>query len=356
MNPRWREALREAGRNLVSGTTHVWRWTLVLALILGGLAWLETSTIRTVVNNAADHVSRGGATWVLQATGGIWGTSCDQLAKADGVLASGALRVEDESLTAIVLPRGPVPVKSVTPGFLSLIGASDATGLVVSDLVANRLSMTTPAQLSTTTGVIEVTGHYPYPEDGRRPGLGFAALAPVPGDQAFDECWLTVWPSDDQITGLAYLALIGGGSSAASEAKLAQMNPRFSTSLDTTSQYESRLTRWSGVAAASAGILLGFAACWQRRLEVASSIHVGLPRSFLLIRLEAEAAVWALAAGLLAAPMIVVGSWSAASDLRAVQWAGARVLLAGVAGPLLGTLVAWTGIRQRQLFALFKTR
>ena len=352
---RWRETAREAWRNVASGTTHAVRWTIVLGVILAVLAWLDTSTVRTLVDDTAAYVTQGGATWIVEAPQSIDGRACDALSEAEGVLVSGAIRGEQTGLTTAVLPRAPIPLYSVTAGFMSLISSTSPTGVVVSDQVAARYGMTAPATLTTTVGEVSIGGTYPYPDDGRRSGLGFAALEPTIVDQVFDECWMTVWPSDEQTTILLYTSVIPG-SAAQQNIKLAQLNPKFASSLNATTSYNNRLTRWAPVAAVVVGLVVGFAATWMRRLEHASALHTGIPRIFVLVTTLQETLAWTLAAAVLCLPVVALTAYPSVADTSHVALVGFRALLAGAVGPFFGASLACAAIREKHLFNIFKNR
>ena len=273
--PRWREIARESWRNLVGGTTHVVRWSVILLALVGSLAWLEVSAVRVLVDDTASYITDGGATWILQAPQAINGNTCDSLSGADGVLAAGALRGESVGLVTTVLPKAPIPLYSVTPGFPNLIGASSLTGVVVADQVVDRYALVTPTTIDTTIGPVAISGGYAMPSDSRS-SIGFAALQPTYSDQVFDECWITIWPTNDSVKMLAYTALIPSDNPQQMGVKLSQLNPTFASGVDPAKQYDNRLTRWAPVAALVGGLVIGFAAIWTRRLELASTLHAGL--------------------------------------------------------------------------------
>ncbi|MDR1264701.1 MAG: ATP-binding cassette domain-containing protein, partial [Propionibacteriaceae bacterium] len=224
---RWAEVAREAWRNTVGGASKAAVWALLAALAWAACAWLDTRQTADLVTASADYLAGGGATWVLEAPGAVSGTACDGLASAAGVQAAGAWREEPDDLTLAVWPSAPLPLVSVTPGFLKLLGAAPAAGLALPDTLMTRLGLTPPATIASRDGPVTIGAAYAYPEDGRRTGLGYAAVSPTLADQPFDQCWLTVWPTDQSNRLLAWAALAPQGEAGTNQQppKLSPLNP-----------------------------------------------------------------------------------------------------------------------------------
>lgn len=356
MTPRYREALREASRNVWSGTAHTVRWCVLLAFVGSALAWMDAASVRGLVDDAVGYLDSRGATWALQAPGRVSGRACEALNQATGVVRAGAVRAEAVPVTTVALPKAPVPLFSVTPGFLRVVGSS-STGLSVTDAVADRYGLDPPDQWGTTLGSVTVDGVFPYPSDGRQPGLGFAVLAPTPADQLFDQCWVTVWPTDQRTVNLVQTALVHDGlPPGTSEVKLSQVNPSFATLFNGHALFANRLTRWAPAGALLAGCLIGFASVRTRRLEHASALHTGLPKTFVLVQSLVEALSWAVPAAVLGTVAVLVAVRGASAETSQIALIGARPLVAAAAGAVLGTLLAAALVREKQLFSIFKSR
>ncbi|MDR0849562.1 MAG: hypothetical protein LBN10_11100 [Propionibacteriaceae bacterium] len=356
---RFREAFREAWRNVWSGTTHMVRWCLLLLAVVAAGAWLDTTWVTSLTNDAADYLQHNGSTWVLEAPGQISGEACDALGSADSVLAAGAARAERDGLRTLALPRAPIPLYSVTPGFLGVASATGSGGLVVSDNVAARYGLTAPDTLGLANGTVLVGGTYPYPDDGRRSGLGFAALSVTPSQAPFDECWIRIWPPSQNTAMLTYTAVLpamGDPMMTAQNVKLSQANPTFASSFDGYTGFATRLTRWIPLATAAAGFLIGIAATATRRLEYASDLHAGIPKSFLGVQCLVEALSWIIPACILALVGVVVGAYPAQAETRHIALLGMRPIVTGGAASLIGAVLAVWTVRESRLFTLFKNR
>ncbi|MDR3069536.1 MAG: hypothetical protein LBU38_00800, partial [Propionibacteriaceae bacterium] len=215
----------------------------------------------------------------LAAVGGSSAT-CESLAFSDGVEASGALRNDRRGLATLALPNAPLPQYAATPGLVELLGAPPGIGISLSGTVSQRLGIDQiPARLATREGEVTVTGMFAYPEDGRRPGLGYAAVVPTPAAQTYDECWVRVWPATTANVNLVRLAYSPTADSVNQVPKISQLNPVFATTLDTAFLFWNRPTRMSALACVLIGIAIGFTAVWSRRLELASTLHGGMPKT-----------------------------------------------------------------------------
>ncbi|MDR1449616.1 MAG: hypothetical protein LBI84_05355 [Propionibacteriaceae bacterium] len=341
--------------------THAGRWAFIVAVAVGGIAWLDTVSVRQLVDEAARYISSGGATWILQAPGKISGAGCEALNSVDGIIAAGALRDHGAPLTLTALPGAPLPAYDATPGLLSLVGAvrpdgsATAAGLALPEAVADAIGIGGSGWVDTVQGVAWAAAVYSWPDDGRRAGLAYAALAAAPATETFDECWLEVWPADQATVNLADTALSASGGQDV-PAQLTQLNPRFASSFSADSLYTNRATYWLTPAGALAGLAVGFAAVRSRRLELASALHCGVPRERQTVQTLLETAVWSTAAVLLASPFVLSAGASAAQEPARVAWHGVVCLILGFTGCLFGAAVATLAVREKYLFKIFRTR
>jgi hypothetical protein len=365
---RFREAVREAWRNIVSGTTRTLQWCLLFTVVVAALAWIDVDSIKTTTNSAVDYVKGGGATWALQGPAVISGQACEALSKTTGIVASGAVRADTNKITTRALPAAPVPVYDVTPGFLGILGLNDAQsehiGVDVSNTVAERYGLHVGSQWGTSTGRLNVSGIYQYPDDGRLPTLQFAAVAPVmtAGSTPFDECWITVWPSNQDMNQLLYTALTQDGAKMASDPqmqqsiKLVHVNSSFASTFDGYGTFNTRMTRWFSLGAVLAGLVIGFASMWIRRLEFASGLHAGVPKRLIAVEGLLETLSWVIPGLLFATVAILFSVRGAEADTSQIALLGLRSLIAGGAGALIGSVVAVLFVREKHLFRLFKQR
>jgi hypothetical protein len=333
----------------------------VAAVVFAVCGWVDARQVAGLAAEAEEYVTSGGATWVLEAPGGISGVVCDRLVEASGIEAAGALRRLHDGVVLAALPGAAAPAYEVTPGLVSLLGAPSAAGVVLPEPLAARLGVTAGDQVAGQAGWATVAGVYSYPDDGRRSGLGYAVLSPTAVDDGvFDECWLRVWPTDERRVNLSRMALLPGSMDlSGGNAKLGQLNSRYAAGFDGARRFAERPTRFAQLAACGGGLILGAASVLSRRLAVAADLHAGLPRGVMAARLAVTAVVWiGLAVGL-ALPAALAGAAGAEAGGQALWelfWPGLRAVLAGAAGAFLGVLGAAGMVRERQLFKLFKSR
>ncbi len=343
----------EAGRNLLSGTTHAVMLALLLMVGVGALAVLDTRAVVDVLRQADTYRGAGAATWMLQDLGHIDGARCDALSHVDGVRA-GALR-QGRPVSALALPSSRLKVWEVTPGLVPLAtGRAVGDGIWLSDDLADDLGTSAGDTLATSLGDVSVAGVYPWADDGRDRALGYAALLPVPPTGRFDACWASVWPPDEDIARLLYSTT---DAHVDSDATFGQLNTSLGAELDAVGALRSRDTRPAPVAAAVLGLLLGWTAVRLRRLQVAGALHARVPRADLAWQHLLEALVWVLCGTLLAAAACTWAATAGNPDPGGATLAvGLRVLGAGACGALLGTLVAVVTTREKHLFRYFKDR
>jgi hypothetical protein len=363
-----REVFREAGRNLASGTSRMLVLALVAGSVMAGLTAADGVGMVRIIQADRDFRLRAATTWIVKAQGQVDPAACEALRRLAGVPAAGARRPASQGLTVAQLPQNPITVYQVTPGFLALLpdlARTGGAGLVVSDQVAGALgwrlgdriaSADGQAGLAGQAGHAEVAGTYAYPDDGRAPGLGWAALEPVNARTAFDECWVDIAPDSPAVRALASTAIRLGQDQAASP-EISQLNSTLGPPADQAKAFHARPTLsapWLGAATAA---VIAATAAWARRLELAAARHARVPRLASMIQFALEAGAWLALAGLACLPIVAHYAVEAGpGDGPAVAWALARVPLAVLAaGVLVAFLVAGL-IREKRLFAYFKAR
>ncbi|WP_433862082.1 hypothetical protein [Streptomyces sp. L7] len=346
---------REAWRNVITGTAATRRTAVVAAAAVSLLATADLIATDRLAERAKDFVRAGASISIVTARERVDGARCDRLAQLPGVSAAGALRSTARQLAPTTLERSPIPVSDVSAGFIAVIGASTrAAGILLGPEAVDALGLTSADVLATTTRTVRVGGDYLYPEDGRRPGLSYVALAPAIADQPFDECWIDVWPAQDMTGALLSTVLLA--SDDEDPPTIVQLNPTMGRSFDGPSLFAERITRAAGPCAALIGLVLGFFGVRSRRLAFASALHAGASRGDLLSIVGAETLAWGVVSAVLALPVVAL--------LGAVFAAGAESsLVIGV--PLVcalwlsGFVGQWWGvrtIREKHLFRYFKER
>ena len=237
--------VREAWRNIASGTTRAIVLASVLTLVMVALVSADLLTIRQILDRATAFHASGGSVLVLTSQGRINGAICDEFGFLPGVRAAGAIRNTEMRIVAATLPSAPIPLTEVSPGFSQVVRANpQGAGVLLGPEVSVILDSGKSGQLATTTGSLPIAGRYEYPDDGRRPGFSYAILAPSNNLVAYDECWVDVWPQVPGIASLILTAVTPSGGEAESS-QISQLNTSLGTSYDGNLEYSSRVTRWS---------------------------------------------------------------------------------------------------------------
>lgn len=357
---RLNDILGEAARNLGAGTTRASLFTLLMTGLLLLLTVFDLLTVTGMITRARTFSERGGSIMIITADNGIDGRVCDSLSAHDGVRAAGALR-EDDTIAFRVLPQNPVTLYEASPGFALMLPSSTGSqhdGLLLPTGLAYDLGADLGDPLTTNEGDTRLGGTYDYPDDGRPPGMGYAAVAPVAADsQRFDECWIDAYPTTRATTDLLYTALSPDLPDEISP-QLSQHNVTLGTAGEPAREYLSRDTRPVPLLAGIAGILVGFLAIWTRRLEFASALHTGAHKVDQLLTGILETAAWAAGALVATVPVIlsIAAAQAPARDQPSVITAALLIPAAGFAGALIGAATATLLIREKRLFAYFKGR
>ena len=354
---RW--VLGEALRDVASGTTHVLRLALVLALVVGAATVADVAAVDALLDRGATFRDSGASVLTIEAPGAVDGATCDALAAIPGVRAAGALRQEHDPLVPAALPRGPVAHYAVTPGTVSLLrveGTAPA-GVLLAQEAATALGVDPGDPVVLGDVATAVRGTYAWPDDGRRSGYGYAALVPGKRAEPYDSCWVDAWPAPAGLAGLARLALLPGSDADAGPAMTSQLNTTLGTTFDGARLHAQRTTRHAPWVTLAAGALLGFTATRARRLELAAARHVGVTAPAQHVQLLLESLAWVLPAGVLltagATVQIALGSGVEPGALVA---AAASAALPGLLGALLGCQAGVATTREAHLFRYFRQR
>lgn len=354
-----REAVREALRNLRAGVGGSPWLAAVLVVILAAAVILPQLALLDADRRARDFRESGAATLVIQAPGRIDGAQCDSFGNLPNVVAAGAVRELSDGVRLTLLPSTSARFYESTPGFAGVLGADvTGTGVLLSTEVVDALGWRSGQAALIAGGRVPVAGSFSYPDDGRRPGFGFSVVAETLADQGpFDECWVTVWPQTSDVESLTGLVVMAapGSDDADSGPKLLRVNTSFGTTFDTGP------VAYVWEYAAVAGLVLGAIAAVTfvrgRRLELASARHVGVQRADQLAMLLSEMIIVTLIAALVVAPFAVhLAVMAEPTATESLALYALRGLCATLAGVVAGTILAWSGIRERHLFRYFRER
>ncbi|MDO5053266.1 MAG: hypothetical protein Q4E05_10320 [Pseudoclavibacter sp.] len=354
---RWSAIRRELAREVLSGTTRALSMLLVAGCLLAVLLGAELAVTRGVLQDAERFRAAGGSTIVMNLPGGVDAARCERLAAVPGVRAAGALRADAQRpLTASALPGAPLPRFHTTPGLPALLGArgADGGGVVLSRDAARALGVAAGDTVASAEGPVRIAAEYDYPDDGRRPGLGYAVLVPAPAQGAFDECWLDAWPPLEDARSLL-LFTANGRSEVPPE--FSQLNSTLGLEFDGAAEFAGRASLAAAPLAFLAFALVGGASVRIRRLQLAAARHYG-------VRPAEQTAMLLLGAGVWIAPPACLGVSAGllASALTPVEGrelllvVACRVVLAACGGALAGVVLQAALIRERHLFRYFKDR
>ncbi|PJJ63663.1 hypothetical protein [Compostimonas suwonensis] len=352
--------LRETCRNILSGTTRTALFAGVFGLIALALLVADVTSVRQIVASADRFQSSGASVMTIVAEGRIDGTVCESFNHTAGVRSAGAIRDPGAQLRVAALPGNPLPLREVSPSFPAILTHKKVPsgGLFLEVDAAKTLGLRIGSTLVSTSGAAPIAGIYAYPADGRRQGLGYAALEVATDHRAFDECWIDGWPQLSNAATLLLTAVIpSNDASEKGKPLLGQLNPTLGTTFDGAQRFSDRVSRLAAPVGALAGLALGYVSVRLRRIELASALHSGVGRIDMCIMITLEAASWIV-------PVVVVGfavSASLAVDSAPEDWG--RVLLIGVRIPVLAAAASFTGAglalamtRERHLFRYFKDR
>lgn len=354
---RIRSAFSEAIKNVATRTSRPILSFILFFLVVGALSLYDLGSIKTVLTDFRNFQTAGASIHTVNAPGEIDARSCELLAILPGVRAAGAI-TEGEPIRFSVTPSSRVPMQVVSPGFVELLSNRSNTrkaGIYVSAEVAMVLGASPGDAVSVIQGEpVYIEGVFDYPDDGRRPGLGWAVLEVQPASPGFDECWIDIpQPS----AGAADYLLTAVASSSETKPKLGQLNTTLGTEYDGRAKFQARPSQVALQAALIFGVILGFTSKRLRRLELASALHVGVSKWALTIQVLVEEAVWLSPAVLLLTSVYLWQLQTAlVTDHLALFLVGAKIFGLASCGVLLGAVIGVAGTREKHLFRYFKDR
>lgn len=344
----------EAWRNVTSGTSRALTFALIALIVLGGLGMGDIRATRSLVNEAEQFQQAGANVLTFTAIGAVDASACESFAELPGVLAAGAIRSTTDLLVLTALPLGPIPQFEVTPGFAAVLGADTQgrQGIILPRPVAETLGATPGRTVAIRGGgTALVAATYPFPSDGRSADLQNAVLEPRPATGAFDQCWIRSWPLNQQILGLAGV-LIAHNAPSGTTISPGSLNITLGSSFNGTQAFDGRQTHLAWLIALGCGLLLGFAFTWNRRRSLASARQFGVARGAQTLQQIAEALFICIFATALSGLALAIGANG--SFATSIWLLGMRVVVAGVAGILIGAGVGTNLVRAGSLSRYIK--
>lgn len=353
MGMRVHPLLRETLVDTRTGASRAGTFTLLSILVLVGLSWSESASIGALTAQARRFRDSGATIFVLEAPTGVSGHTCAALADLNDVRAAGAIRSGDP-IHAGLLPASPIPVWEATAGILTVLSADiRGIGIVVGPGIREVFGRDVSAIVGA-AGTVAVGGTYPYPNDGRWPGLDYAALAEVPPSGVFDQCWLQV-DSGTVDPSAALFTALRPGFSADQLPELSQLNSSLGRSFDLDSELSRRTTRFAPLVALLIGLIAGSFATLSRRLHLASALHAGVTRFALAALCLLETAIWTIGSAFSVFVFTPVASLQIDLNHRQLlDLVSAEIGLLYIVGVASGTLASFGLIKERRLFAYFK--
>ncbi|MCI0156426.1 hypothetical protein KNO15_06930 [Leifsonia shinshuensis] len=350
--------LREAGRNIMSGTTRFTLFSQVLALLVGGLVLADALATARLVASAEAFRASGAATEILVAEGQVDGAACEALAGLPGVTASGALRSSERRIAIATIPDAPIPTYEISPGFAAVVSdPNPGEGVLIPDDLARTAGVGGGGSVATDSGPIQIASVYRYPSDGRRAGFGYAILSPTNSNRPFDECWATAWPQIPNLRSFLHASMLPSKGTSTEKPTVVQLNSALGASFDGSVAFAGRLTHYATPLSATIALCQGFVSVRIRRLQQTSALHAGVSRGDLLALNLLEGGAWSAPAAMIGAALASAATWMIGRDDQlAVFETLVAIPLAGMAGALIGVAVGSATMSEKQLFRYFKDR
>lgn len=353
-----RSLCAEAGLNLASGTTRAILLGAVWGLLLTAvLAW-NVSVTSDLLAATRRYRDAGASIIVVEAAGRVDGQRCEDLAKLPNVRNAGALRSAERPITPIVTPGVELPTFDASPGLVRILRpeARDATGVFLSADAASALGAGRP-ELALETGAADLAGTFAYPDDGRRPILGYAAVETVSVAGSFDQCWVDVWPESPRIQSLASTAVASGGNAGQGPPTVGQLNASLGRSFDGEGKYRGRASVLLPGVLVVLGASLGFFAVRVRRLEMAAARLIGIRPFDQCAMLLLESIAWLVASSTMALVITaVLSATQMSSAFGPAMEFSALAEAAGMVGAVSGVLAGVASISSRRALSYFRER
>jgi len=357
---KFRLILSEAWRNFLSGATHGLSWVVAFTVLMTVLAASDVISQIQIVDRTNEFRTVGGSIQVLHLDKGISGARCDAIQHTLNARAGGALR-KAQDFSVSTMPNTNVTAWESTAGLIPLIAptaqsAERATGVWFSTDQAELLGLRTGDSFGTTDrGYGVVGGVYEYPDDGRKRDLGFASVAIVPPTGVFDQCWLEIWPHDDDSEALLLTTVLPAAD--VNSLEMSQLNGKFGAQFDPLEMLNSRATRWVKYVAAVFGVVLGAVVVWLRRLEFVSVLHAQIRKAHAVWQFLVETLLWLIPAVIVTATLLlgIITSHGLAHPIE--FWTVTLVpLLVGSLATIVGALSTLACLHENMLFRFFKGR
>lgn len=375
---RLRAVMREAGRNIASGTSRLALAVMISAICSIVCMGADLAQITGLVNASQRWRSSGSSIYEITLQGGIDGASCEGLNSANGVIGAAALRQSTERTYVASLPATGIPTYEASAHIARVFGAStESSGVIMATALAHTYGARAGTVLPLVGGErMRVAATFAWPSDGRRSTYGYAVIEPGNDTKPYDTCLVRAWPVPRDIDNLLRVAVdsasvsdasdtddavdagSGDRSSGGQRAQIGRINTTLGTDAPEPSDFDNRITGYAPIVMLAIAVMVGFVLIRMRRIEIASALHAGCPRSAVLLQLLVEASAAIAGACVICLPVAALATLVLPDADDAVPVIGAlcRVPCAMTVGMLVGTTLGALLVRERQLFVYFKSR
>ena len=377
---RLRSVLREAWRNVITGTSRCALVSLLLSACAIACMCADLTQVAGLVGNARQWKESGASTYAITLQGGIDGAACEGLRSANGVLGAAALRQSSDRVRIASLPATGIPAYEASAHIAKVFAAKgtrkDDSGVIMSTAVTRTYGAHAGTVLPLVGGArMRVSTTFDWPGDGRQPAYGYAIISPGNDTGAYDTCLVRAWPVPDDIENLLCVSIradvqsgadAGGnvtsagtnGSGGTQHAKISRINTALGSHMPGPADYDARITRHAPLLMFAVAMALGCASVCMRRIEIASALHAGCPKAAMLLQLLLETLAAVAASCMICMPVIVAVPFilTGSGDVMPTVAMLCRVPCAMSVGMLAGAAAGAMTIRERQLFAYFKAR
>ncbi|WP_147395326.1 hypothetical protein [Bifidobacterium adolescentis] len=377
---RLKAVLRETWRSVATGTSRCALIWLLLSICAVACMCADLTQMTGLIGDARKWKESGASTYAITLQGGIDGAACEGLRSANGVLGAAALRQSSDRVRIASLPATEIPTYEASAHVAQVFAATgirkDNSGVIMSTAVARTYGAHAGTVLPLVGGTrMRVSATFNWPSDGRQPTYGYAIISPGNDTKAYDTCLVRAWPVPDDIesllrvsiradvesgTGAAASATSAGasGNNETPHAKISRINTMLGSHMPGPADFDARITRYAPLLMFVTAMALGFASVCMRRIEIASALHAGYPKTAMLLQLFLETLATVAASCVACLPVVAIVPLilTGSGDAMPVVAMLCRVPGAMSVGMLAGTAVGGMTIRERQLFAYFKAR
>lgn len=328
---RLKAVLRETWRNVATGTSRCALISLLLSICAVACMCADLTQMTGLIGDARKWEESGASTYAITLQGGIDGAACEGLRSANGVLGAAALRQSSDRVRIASLPATEIPTYEASAHVAQVFAATGIrkgnSGVIMSTAVA------------------------------RTYGAHAGAVLPLVGGTRMR---VSIRADAESGTGAAASATSAGasGNNETPHAKISRINTTLGSHMPGPADFDARITRYAPLLMFVTAMALGFASVCMRRIEIASALHAGCPKTAMLLQLSLETLATVAASCVACLPVVAIVPLilTGSGDAIPVVTMLCRVPGAMLVGMLAGTAVGGMTIRERQLFAYFKAR